>query len=214
MKRVILLNPNTDPAVTADMVAIAGAAAPPGIVIEGATVTSGARLIVDEATLAAAAVAVAHHLASLPSADGLIVAAYGDPGVDIARARFPATVVGIGEASMLEASANGRRFSVVTTTPALVCAIAARAEALGLCREFAGVQLTEGDPTELTYRPSELILRLELAVGRAIAEDRAEAVIIGGGPLAAAARELAPRFDVPIVEPIPTAVKRLARQLA
>jgi hypothetical protein len=39
LKRVILLNPNTDPAVTADMVAIAGAVAPPGIVIEAATVT-------------------------------------------------------------------------------------------------------------------------------------------------------------------------------
>jgi Asp/Glu/hydantoin racemase len=84
---------------------------------------------------------------------------------------------------------------------------------LGLSAKFTGVHLTEGDPTKLTYQPSELVVQLGTAIGRAIENDGAEAVIIGGGPLAAAARDLAPQFHVPIIEPIPAAVRRVGKLL-
>ena len=45
------------------------------------------------------------------------------------------------------------------------------------------------------------------AVRHCINDDGAEAVIIGGGPLGEAARELAPMFSIPIVAPISAAVR-------
>ena len=51
-------------------------------------------------------------------------------------------------------------------------------------------------------------------VRQAIEEDGAGAVVIGGGPLAVAARALAPRFPhCPIIEPIPAAVELVAQEL-
>ncbi len=49
------------------------------------------------------------------------------------------------------------------------------------------------------------------AVEACIAQDGAEEVIIGGGPLGEAARELQPMFTVPVIAPIPSAVSRIIR---
>mgnify|MGYP002721369423 FL=1 len=65
----------------------------------------------------------------------------------------------------------------------------------------------------MTARPEALVEALGLAVEACIS-DGARAVIIGGGPLARAARVLAPRFAVPIVEPVPAAARLMARRLA
>ena len=42
----------------------------------------------------------------------------------------------------------------------------------------------------------------------------AEAVIIGGGPLAQAAVRLAPLSPVPLIQPVPEAARAMARLLA
>jgi Asp/Glu/hydantoin racemase len=47
------------------------------------------------------------------------------------------------------------------------------------------------------------------AVARCFDDDRAEAVIIGGGPLGQAATALVQSFGQPVIAPIPSAVRRL-----
>jgi allantoin racemase len=79
---------------------------------------------------------------------------------------------------------------------------------------FGGVRLTDGDINALMADPAALEAALARACERTIAEDGAEAIVIGGGPLAVAARALAPRFAVPIVEPIPAAMRLLRARLA
>ncbi|MFN5509762.1 MAG: aspartate/glutamate racemase family protein, partial [Burkholderiales bacterium] len=145
---------------------------------------------------------------------GLIIAAFGDPGLDAAKTRWALPMTGIAEAGMAEAAAGGRRFSVVTTTPRLVDSIGARARAYGHGERFLGVRLTPGDPALLMADPERLVGALEEACRAAIEIDGAEAIVIGGGPLAVAARALQGRFRlhgeaaaVPIVEPIPAAVR-------
>ena len=51
------------------------------------------------------------------------------------------------------------------------------------------------------------------AVEACIAQDGSNAVVIGGGPLGEVARELQPLFTVPVIAPIPSAVKRIIRLL-
>ena len=112
---------------------------------------------------------------------------------------------------MLAAAENGRRFGVATTTPLLEAKIDALPEALGLRSRYTGTRFAEGDPQELMRDPARLRAALAGAVEACIAQDGAEAVIIGGGPLGEAARELQPMFTVPIIAPIPSAVARIIR---
>lgn len=205
--RLLVVNPNTDPAKTEAMRRIAAEAAPAGVVVEGLTVARGAALITDPPALALAAEAVveAEDAIRARAPHAVIVAAFGDPGRARLAERLAVPVVGIGEAGMRAGAAGGRRFAVVTTTPDLVGSITAMAEALGLADQFAGVALTEGDAASVTGDAARLPYALEAAARRAIADWGVAALVIGGGPLAEAARGLA-LAGVAIVEPVPAAV--------
>jgi Asp/Glu/hydantoin racemase len=144
---------------------------------------------------------------------GIIVSAFGDPGIDDLRKQVNVPVVGIAEAAMLAASANNRRFGVATTTPALAPAIDARAAGLGLAPLYTGIRLTPQDPNQLMADPARLVAALRQAVSDCIQLDRAEAVVIGGGPLGNAATALAPMFAVPVIAPIPEAMRRLTMMI-
>jgi Asp/Glu/hydantoin racemase len=210
--RILLINPNSLEATTAMMVAIAKSVATDGFDIVGATAMRAPSMIVTPDALEATApeveeIARAHQ----NSCDGSIVAAFGDPGLAGIKAAMKLPAVGIGESSMLEAAENGRRFGVATTTPMLKAKIDAMPAALGLRSRYTGTRFAEGDPEALMRDPSQLRAALAGAVEACIALDGAEAVIIGGGPLGGAARELQPMFTVPVIAPIPSAVMRIIR---
>lgn len=211
--KLLLLNPNTSAETTATMAAIAREETPAGVTVEGATVADGPPLITEPAALAKAGDHVIARLEALDlsSYAAVIIAAFGDPGRDEASARWPLPVVGIAQAAMAEAGLGGRRFSVVTTTPLLVDAITARAAAYGWSRQFAGVRLTPGDPADLMSDPARLEDAMARACREAEREDGAEAIVIGGGPLAVVARRLRPLIATPVIEPIPAAVRAAVR---
>jgi allantoin racemase len=206
--KIALINPNTNPKTTEIMRQIAKRNAPVGVKVVGFTAPYGAPLITNAAALADAAQAVAALRDQLAGYDGVIVAAFGDPGLEHLREQLPCPVVGIAEASMRVAGADGRRFAVATTTPDLVAAIALRATQGGHMN-FAGTWLTPGDPLAIMANPAGLVDALYAACMAAIAEGCAEAIIIGGGPLAFAADALRDRLPVPVIAPIPEAIHLL-----
>ena len=212
VQRLLLINPNSATATTAMMVAIAQAVAGDGFDVIGVTATRAPPMIVlPEALAAAAAEVVEIALANQAGCVGIIVAAFGDPGLAGIRANTTTLAVGIAEAAMLEAAEGGRRFGVATTTSGLMTLIDARVDDLGLTAQYSGVRVTDGDPNLLTANPERLQAALAQVVQTLIARDGAEAVIIGGGPLAQAAMVLQPMFSIPIVAPIPAAVRRIIR---
>lgn len=188
------------------MLAVARETAGPGVTIDGATAAFGSELITNPAELARAADAVEEILLGAPRYAGVIVAAFGDPGLLAARSLATCPVTGIAEAGLAEAAAGDRTFAVVTTTPGLADAIADLAQAYGHAARFRGVVLTPGDPVALMADAPALRSALEEACRRAAA-DGADAIVIGGGPLAVAARAIVERCPVPLVEPIPAAVR-------
>jgi allantoin racemase len=209
MHRILLINPNSNRATTEMMVKIAQSAASGDIDIVGATAAHGPAMIVDPEALAASAPEVVEiGVARGKDAAGIIISAFGDPGIADLRKQVNVSVVGIAEAAMLAASDKGRRFGVATTTPKLVASIDARAGELGLAQLYSGTRLTSGDPNELVADPARLIEALRQAVSACIELDKAEAVIIGGGPLGNAATALTPMFSIPVIAPIPAAVHR------
>lgn len=189
------------------MLAVAHAAAPVGVAVEGATAGFGAALITDEAALAVAGRAVVATVCAAEGPfDGIVISAFGDPGLEDLRERIRHPVTGLAEAAMAQAAAGGRRFAVATTTPALVAAIDRRAAAYGHAVAYAGTYVTPGDPAATTADPDVAAAALaELC--RAAQRDGAEAVVVGGGPLALAARRLAEQIVLPVIEPVPAAIR-------
>lgn len=210
MIRVLLINPNTSVRTTEMMVALARAEAPPGVEIAGATARRGVPMILGAENLAASAAEVVEiGTRHVPAAAGIIIGAFGDPGLAALRRQVDVPVEGICEAGMREAAADGRRFGVATVTPELAGPIAARAEELGLAHLYAGIRVTPGDPAALAADPAALEAALAAAIELCLRRDGAEAVVIGGGPLSAAATALACRWAAPIIAPVPAALRRV-----
>jgi Asp/Glu/hydantoin racemase len=209
MHRILLINPNSNRATTDMMVQIAQSAASSDIEVVGATAPNSPAMIVDPEALAASAPQVVEIGLSLgKDVSGIIISAFGDPGIADLRRAIGIPVVGIAEAAMLAASDKGRRFGVATTTPKLVASIDARAAELGLAQLYTGTRLTSEDPNKLVADPGRLVEALREVVATCIERDKAEAVIIGGGPLGNAATALTPMFSIPVIAPIPAAVHR------
>lgn len=196
------------------MRAIAQRAAKSALAVAVATAEHSPPMIVTEDDLLAAAGEVVE-IGRRHAADcvGIVVSAFGDPGLDDLRRQVDIPVVGICEASMRVAAQGGRPFGVATTTPLLVDAIAARAGALGLAGLLTGIRCTAGDPTALAGDKAALTQALGEMVEACISADEAQAVIIGGGPLAEAAGALEARFSTPVIAPIPCAITSLLEQI-
>ncbi len=179
---VLLINPNSSQATTEMMVAIARRAARGHAAVTGVTATRSPPMIVTREALAAAAgevVEIGCRAAARHA--GIIVSAFGDPGLARLREHVPIPAVGICEASMLAAARGGRRFGVATVTPDLAVPIALRARNLNLAAAYTGIRCTAGDPFALASDQRRLREALLLAVRACIEQDGAEAVVIGGG---------------------------------
>lgn len=207
---ILLINPNSSQATSDMMQAIARRSASDRLDVETVTASLSPGMIVNAEQLTASAAQVVEIGAAHGSdCAGIIVSAFGDPGLAELKGRVGIPVVGICEASMIEASRGGRRFGVATSTPDLAEAIEQNARDLGLARLYTGIRCTQGDPVALAADPELLIQALAASVRDCIELDGAEAVIIGGGPLGQAAEQLRPMFDTPVLGPIPCAVERI-----
>ena len=215
MRRILLLNPNTNGATTDAMCALARAVAS-GVRIEGRTAPIGVPMITMPAELEVAAEVVAAMAGTIAASppDALVIGAFGDPGLAQAAARLSCPVIGIGEAAMREAALHGRTFAVVTVTPALVGSIAGMADRLGLSAQFRGVTLTEGQTAAVMANEATLHAALEAACRKALSGGGIDVLVIGGGPLGGAAQALASRFSVPLVNPVAAATRRALALMA
>jgi Asp/Glu/hydantoin racemase len=226
MKHIVVINPNTSVETTAMMTDLVREAlqtlpfstmgpASAGITVEGLTAVRGVPMICDPQALdASVAGVVAMGRAAAARADGIIVCAFGDPGLEALRGELDIPVVGICEASMLEAAAGGRRFGIATVTPDLVASFGEKAAQLGLSAQYAGTRLTAGDPVTLAGDPARLTAALATAVRQSLTLDRADVVIIGGGPLGKAAAALQQALLAPVIAPISSAVADVLARLA
>jgi Asp/Glu/hydantoin racemase len=213
MPTVRLINPNASAATTAMMARLVAAELPAGFAVATATAAAGPTMIVTADELAAAAPGVVAMGRAGGAVDAVIVAAFGDPGLDDLRAVVTVPVVGIFEASCREAAAGGRRFAIATVTPGLADILAEKVARLGLANRFSGIRLTAGDPRALSADPDRLEAALAVEVDRCLRHDGAEAVIIGGGPLGQAAVGLARRFAVPVIAPLAAAARAVTAAL-
>lgn len=211
---ILLINPNTSEVTTQAMHQLALPCLPAGVRMTSVTAEQGVPMITTPLELDTAIEQVLIlALRWSKKVDAVVIAAFGNPGLELVQQRLEVPVFGIGQAAMLEAAVGGRRFGVATTTPALRASIDSAVRNLGLENCYTGCQTPSGDPLDLAQQPDKQDAVLALAAQACIEQDGAEAVVIGGGPLAECVSRLAPQFSVPIISPVEAAIRAAVRAI-
>jgi allantoin racemase len=107
----------------------------------------------------------------------------------------------------------GRRIAIVCLTPRLGRWYQECAEEHGLAGRLVNVRALDVPIPDIVQAKDQLRARLLEECGRAIDEDKAEVIILGGGPIAGLAREAASEIPVPTLDGVSCAV-RLAEAIA
>ncbi len=199
-----LLNPNTNSDTTRLMAELARGALPHEFTVSAYTMETGPKVVSNEAELAEAASQVIDRarLLEKEGADAILVSGFGDPGVKELKAELSIPVTGIAEAGIAAAANKGRKFSIITTTDQLKASITQTVEYYGYKDHFASIRITAGD-MHATMANLKLLESALMDTARLCLEhDGAQVLLVGGGPLAPAARELADKLPYPIIEPV------------
>ena len=138
--------------------------------------------------------------------DGVILYCFGNPGLAAAREVVDIPVVGIGEAAINLASILGHRMAIVVELAHAVPRVWRTVKLMGLADKVAAVRSAEipvlgmGEQEHLR----NAVLR---ACEQAVEEDQADVLVLGCGAMLDVRTELEARFNVPVVEPGPVALK-------
>jgi allantoin racemase len=198
--RLLIINPNTTAAMTDKVVAAAQAMMPHSTRIIAATGRFGPRYIASRASFAVASHAALDAFATHGrGCDAVLLACFGDPGLDALREVADCPVISLIDASCAEAGAGGRRFSIVTGGerwgPMLTEMIAAR----GLGEQLASIKTVAPTGGDIARDPEGSAALLADACQQCVERDGAEAVILGGAGLIGIASIIQPRVPVAIV---------------
>lgn len=207
--KLLVINPNTTQGMTDAIGQAARAVALPGTDIVTAQPSFGPVSIechYDE-VFAAAGVAEQVRLAQTWAPDALVVACFGDPGLDAARELSGAPVLGIAEAAFHMATLVSTHFSVVTTLKR-TCTMAERLlQRYGFERHCRGVHGTDIPVLDLEHCSAETLGAIEAAAREALARDRSGALVLGCAGMAPLCAHLTQRLGVPVIDGVAAAVK-------
>ncbi|MCR4268789.1 aspartate/glutamate racemase family protein [Nitratireductor sp. ZSWI3] len=207
--RIRLINPNSTASMTAHAERVARAVAAPGTVVEGVNPAGTPASIEGHADEALSVPAMLELIrrGEHDGVDGHVIACFDDPGLGAAREVARAPVVGICEAAVHAVSMIARRFSIVTTLERSVPIIEDLVQDYGAgrrCRRVRAVDLpvlvVDGDPLYARQRIAE-------EIGRAVREERAEAVVLGCAGMSDHRGWLQQETGVPVVDGVVAAVK-------
>lgn len=208
--RIVVVNPNTSPAITALIAAAARRAASPATEVVPATAPFGPEYIASRSESAIAAHAVLQALAGHAGrCDGAVIAASTDSGLVPARELMPVPIVGMTEAAMLTACMLGGRFTAITIAPRLVPMLRELAESYGVASRLASVRAFERSAIDIARDPESVVDAFLDLVRAAVREDGADVVITGGSVLADLPSRLAGRLDVPVLDGVACAVRQV-----
>ncbi|MCP8882146.1 aspartate/glutamate racemase family protein [Devosia sp. XJ19-1] len=209
MTRLLVVNPNTTATMTETIAAAARQAAGGETAIEAVTSAMGPASIegfYDEAF------AVPGLLATIAAgesggAQAAIIACFDDTGLDAARAMAAIPVLGICESALTLAAMIAKRFTVVTTMERSRVPIEELVDRYGMARK-AHVRAANISVLSLEDPNSGARDKLRSEITRAIAEDNAEAIVLGCAGMADLARTLQVEFGMPVIDGVGAAVKQ------
>jgi allantoin racemase len=206
--KLLLINPNISESVSALIQAEAERSASPGTMVEVMTAPTGVAYIETrfEALLgasAAALLAAEHH----ERFDAVIVAAFGDPGLQALREVLPCPVTGLTEAALASACLLGQRFSIVAISQRIRAWYRETVDAMGLLPRLASIRGLDEPLADIGRVQDDQSERLLKLAERCVHEDGADVIVLAGAPLAGLGRSLRGRLPVPCVDGVSSAVR-------
>lgn len=211
MALIRVINPNSNPAVTAGLAEATAPFAVPGrIEIACETLEEGPFGIEsDEDTR----IVVDPMLARMRerTADAFVIACYSDPGLERAREQIGAPVFGVQESAMAIALTRGARFGVIAVADASIPRHMKAIRAAGIETRLAGERALNLTVAETA---TDGVFDRLVETGRAlIAEDGADVLILGCAGMARHRARLEATLGVPVIEPTQAAVTLAAGTL-
>lgn len=204
--RILVVNPNTTASMTEKIGAAARRVASEGTEIIAVNPADGPASIegfYDEALSLAGMLEVIRDRAGY---DAVVIACFDDTGLDAARCLTDRPVIGIGEAAYHYASMIANKFSVVTTLARSVPALEHNLHRYGLIARCARVRSSEVAVLELEEPGSNARARISAEIGRAMEQDRAEAIVLGCAGMADLAETLTHEHGIPVLDGVTCAV--------
>ncbi|WP_424814707.1 aspartate/glutamate racemase family protein [Roseococcus sp. YIM B11640] len=201
--KLLLLNGNTDAAITGKLAAAARAMCPHEIV--PVTARFGARYIATRAASAIAAHAVLDILAERVGATNpegfgaVVIACFGDPGLEAAREMLPIPVLGLADASIPAALRIAPRVALLTGGTAWVPMLEEFALLRGHGPETVRVAAVTPTGDMIAREPDRALGLLAEAAEEQVAAG-AGAVVLGGAGLVGLAERLQPKLSVPVLD--------------
>jgi Asp/Glu/hydantoin racemase len=201
MTELLLINPNTTASITNLVLKTARGFASRGTVLRAATGAFGPRYIASRAGYAIAGHAALDALANdSGSKDAVVLACFGDPGLTALKEVAEVPVIGMAEASILQACAIARRFSIVTGGERWKPMLEEFVAAQGLSARLASVRTVAPTGADIARNPKATMAVLAKGCRACVREDGAEAVILGGAGLVGLAARLKDSVDVPLLD--------------
>jgi allantoin racemase len=198
--RILLINPNTTESVTALVAKHARAIAGDAATFVPVTGRFGANYISSRASAAIAAHAALDALAAhVAGCDAVYLTCFGDPGLAALREISPVPVVGMAEASCLEACNRGRRFAIVTGGALWEPMLTEFVAWLGLSDRLAAVRTVAPTGDRIARDPEAALAQLAAACTACATANGADVVILGGAALAGLAARIQPSVPVPVL---------------
>ena len=209
MTRIAVINPNTTASMTAIIAHAARLVAAPGSEIVAVTSGMGPASIEGYYDEAFALPGLLKEIgrAEREGADAAVIACFDDTGLDAARAMVGIPVIGICEAALATAGFIAKRFTVVTTMERSRVPVEELAHRYGMGGR-ARIRAANIAVLSLEDPNSGARDRLRNEIVRAIAEDNAEAIVLGCAGMADLARTLQAEFGMPVIDGVGAAVKQ------
>jgi allantoin racemase len=203
---VHVINPNTTRSMTLKIGAAAKAAASPGVEVTAVNPDFGPASIEGYFDEAFSIPGLIEEIGKAREADAFVIACFDDTGLEAARCATLAPVIGIGEAAFHMASLIAAKFSVVTTLSRSIVPIEHNLAKYGLSARCARVRAAEVAVLALEEPGSDARRLIEQEIARALAEDGAEAIVLGCAGMTDLARDLGQKAGVPVLDGVACAV--------
>jgi allantoin racemase len=207
MTEILLINPNTTQSITDLVLNTAKGLAGKGTELRAVTAAFGRPYIGSRESYAIAGHAALEALMQDKGRkDAVLLACFGDPGLAALKEIAQVPVVGMAEASILQACAVGRRFSIVTGGHAWKAMLEEFVAAQGLSARLASVRTVAPTGADIARKPAAALALLAKGCNACAREDGADVVILGGAGLAGLAPKLRRKVEVPLLDGLSCAV--------
>lgn len=203
---ILVINPNSNPAVTAGLdAAMAPFRLSGGPPIECLTLPKGPFGIESQADSDAAVPPLLALIRARPDAGAIIIACYSDPGIDAAREATPAPVFGMQESGFLTAMSRGDRIGVIAISEGSILRHRKYLRRMGVLERMVAERPLNMSVAD-TASGTGTFARLQEVSETLVREDHADVIVLGCAGLSAHRAPLEAAIGRPVIDPTQAAV--------